>query len=98
MLVDAGDGAVAPRRPGRGGGWWWRRWGEGDGDMPGPIWEWSSARDFDPLPDLPLLLFGPSLLNFLHNKILPLLYLAPGYFFSSHTGLFFFSSLLHSSR
>ena len=42
VLVDAGDGAVArveqvemlggapPRRPGRGGGRWWRRRGEGE--------------------------------------------------------------------
>ena len=26
---------------------------------PGPIWEWSSARDFDPLPDLSFFLLWP---------------------------------------
>ena len=44
VLVDGGRGEGggvverwrAPCRPGCGGGRWWRRWGEGDGDMLGP--------------------------------------------------------------
>ena len=48
-------GGAPPRRPGRGGGRWWRRRGEGErSDMPGPKGIGAAARDFDPSSSLPL--------------------------------------------
>lgn len=53
-----GYGGAPPCRPGHGGGRRYRRRVR-EMKMPGSIWEWSSARDFDPLPDLSFFYFGP---------------------------------------
>ena len=85
---------------------WPRRWPEmeeevvrGRDEMPGPIWEWCSARDFDPLPDLSFFFTLALLLStFFQSRALPSLLLAPGFFFPSCSGPFlhFFPALLSS--
>ena len=87
-----GGVGAPPRRPGRGGGQSWRRMGEGERDMPGPM---GNGADLGILiPSMQILMFahGPSY-YLLPSQVDPLssIVIPFGYFLSSHTSPSLFS-------